>query len=501
MGDLAEELRHWAAEPVDLAAVLDGVERFEQSGLPSSARRTADDCRRLSFSPALAEREMGERLELLYRNANLRIALTSALLNRLLPTVKPEYEPVSDTILGLPVEGRSLHSSNLGVQFIPDPQRLLMSFEVHGTITADTSSSAGPATFFHDSHARYAAHKPLEIEADGIRLDRTEISVVNHMRLRSLRTKFDSIPLLGSLAREVARSQHDEQESAANRETEEKVSARCRQRIDEESYTQLNAAVGQMREHLFAPLSELSLMPTLIGGLTTEDRMAMRWRLAAGLQLGSDTPRPRAPGDSLASVQIHETALNNLIEQLDLNGRRMTLPELLRYVSAKLHRPATMAVDPAHDDLTIAFAPKDAIYVRCSEDQITINLAIAELSAGSRSWQNFQVRVSYRPEVHGRSAELVRDGVVQLIGRLSTGSQIALRGIFSKAFPKDGSYRLTPPWLLNEPRLRDLAVTQFVIDDGWISLALGPDRAPQTTVKTHKTEHKVLGWLKQTKRG
>ena len=138
------------------------------------------------------------------------------------------------------------------------------------------------------------AHKPLEIEAPGIRLDDTEVSVVNHMRLRSLRTKFDSIPIFGSLAREVARSQHEQQEPAANRETEEKVSARCRQRIDEESYTQLDTAVGQMREHLFAPLSDLSLMPTLIGGMTTEDRMAMRLRLAASPNWEAIRPVPGA---------------------------------------------------------------------------------------------------------------------------------------------------------------------------------------------------------------
>ena len=291
--------------------------------------------------------------------------------------------------------------------------------------------------------------------------------------------------------REVARSQHEQQRGAANQEAEWKVMNRARERIDEESYRQLDEAVGKMRERLFAPLADLSLMPSLIGGQTTAERMTMRWRLAADQQLGSETPRPRAPSDSLASMQIHETAINNLLEQLNLNGRRMSLPELAAHVSSKLHRPAAWKVDSAHDDVAITFAARDAIYVRCTENQLTLSLSIVELSAAGRCWPNFQVRVSYRPQASGRAAELVRDGVVQLAGRLSTGSQIAVRGVFSKLFPKDSAMRLTPDWLLDDDRL------QFVVDDGWIGMAMAPSgRAKDDVAKgASKGERKDrFGW-------
>ena len=62
--------------------------------------------------------------------------------------------------------------------------------------------------------------------------------------------------------------------------------------------------------------------PTSIGMETSADRLTMRLRLAADHQLGAHTPRPRAPSDSLASFQIHESAFNNLVSQLDLNGRK-----------------------------------------------------------------------------------------------------------------------------------------------------------------------------------
>ena len=152
-------------------------------------------------------------------------------------------------------------------------------------------------------------------------------------------------------------------------------------------------------------------------------------------------------------MQIHETALNNLIEQLDLNGRRMALPELIRYVAAKLHRTATAGdrSGPRRPDHRLR--RQGCPVLRCTEDQLAVNLASPNSAPAHAPGRTSRSASPYRPEAHGRSAELVRDGVVQLIGRLSTGSQIALRGVFSEGFSQRRHLPLTPEWLLDDPRL------------------------------------------------
>ena len=71
----------------------------------------------------------------------------------------------------------------------------------------------------------------------------------------------------------------------------------------------------------------------------------------------------------------------------------------------------------------------------------------------------------------------LRDGIIQLTGqRLSTGAQIALRGIFSHTFSKKTPWNLMPERLATDPSLADVGITQFVIDDGWIGVALGEQR-------------------------
>ena len=176
----------------------------------------------------------------------------------------------------------------------------------------------------------------------------------------------------------------------------------------------------------------------MIAAETTEKRFTMRLRLAGEDQLGSHTPRPQAPADSLASVQIHESVLNNGIQRLQLNGRTFTLPELSQHVAARLNRPAPWEINPEHADVKITFAEKDAVIVRCQDGQFVVTLSIAQLSKSPRKWKNFQIQAFYRPKVDGRSAQLVRDGVIHISGqRLSTGARMALRGIFSRALSKN----------------------------------------------------------------
>jgi len=133
-----------------------------------------------------------------------------------------------------------------------------------------------------------------------------------------------------------------------------------------------------------------------------------------------------------------------------------------------------------HNDVKITFAKHNPLVVRFQEDQVIIKLAIARLSKARRRWKDFQVRAFYRPQVEGRSVKLTRQSVIHLIGRrLNAGSQIALRGIFAKAFSRKRPWQLTPERMIDHPELSDLAVTQFVVDDGWIGAALGPKRTAQ----------------------
>jgi hypothetical protein len=198
-------------------------------------------------------------------------------------------------------------------------------------------------------------------------------------------------------------------------------------------------------------------------------------RLATDHQLAAHTPRPRAPAGSLASVQVHQSALNNILDRLQLNGRTFTAEELKKHVFDRLRLTPPADAEQLEEDLELTFAEQDAVRVVLSEGRALIELSISELYVDSKEWFDLTARAYYKPVQAGSAVELVRDGPIQLTGdRLSTRSQIMLRGLFSRVFSRDGRWAVLKEPLETKAGLKGLAITQFLIEDGWASMAIGP---------------------------
>jgi hypothetical protein len=478
------ELRRFAAEPVGAAAVLHHIEIFERTALPSDAKRLAQDRQNLIYASIEGRRQLAERLDLHYRNANLRIAVTEELLNDLIPEQKMEYALVDDTVLGRPVRGESLMATEVAVRMLPDPNHVRFTMEVTGKIAAQTTANAGLVRVHNDSESTYFARKPVQIDMEGISTWPVEVGVDNDTYIRGVETPLDGIPLLGPMGKWMAKSQAQQSQPQASLEVRQKIADQASQRVEEECRKRLVEFKDRLNERVFDPLNSLSLDPQMIEAKTTDKRFTMRLLLAGEDQLGSHTPRPQAPGDSLASIQIHESAINNAIQRLQLNGRKFTLPELSQHIADRLNRPKPWEINPDHANIKIAFAEKDAVLVRCQDGRLILKLSIAKLSKSSRSWKNFQIQALYRPEVKGRSAQLVRDGEIQLpVQPKNWFTRATLAGIFSNALSKNNTWELVPSQIVKEPKLAHTAITRFVIDDGWIGVALGPKTSAVSTAQ------------------
>jgi hypothetical protein len=209
---------------------------------------------------------------------------------------------------------------------------------------------------------------------------------------------------------------------------------------------------------------------------TSTTRLIGRYRLAGGHQLGAHTPRPQAPGDSLLSVQIHESAMNNIIEQLKFDGKESDLRELYQEIGAAFARPDYEAPDDVPERVTIRFAESEGIRVRFEQGRVIVTLRIAELSRGWRhKWTNFAVRAYYVPDPTQLDANLVREGSIELDGHHITSiDRVALSGIFSKTLSRSRPFNLINKRIAESKSLQDLQVTQFVVTEGWIGVALGP---------------------------
>jgi len=488
IASLGKNLHAWAARSVEPSEFLRALEQYEATGLPSDAAKLARLSNRLLWSSDDDQQQLAATVNRYYRNANLRVALSGRLIDRVLPTEQLQRQRVRETIVGVPVRGNSTVRTNFGIDLLPDDEHLRMILDVSGQVSARTRAGGTWGGVFNRSDSRYAVRQPLVVGREGLELGAPTGSVNSHVRLQGVETKFDGIPLLGSMAKSLVRHGQEKRGPEARRESEQKIRHRALQQATQETGTRFKAAEKRFEQEIVKPLTAMGLDPEIIEMKTTNQRLTIRARIAGVNQLGSHTPRPRAPSDSLASVQLHQTAVNNLIERLDLDGRDMSLAKLHAHVMKKLGRKSEAAPESMPEEVRIRFAAHHAVRVVCQENRVRVSMAIEELSKRPRRWNNFTVHVNYRPAENVADGRLARDGTIQLAGRrLNLGSQIALRGVFSKIFSDDG-IQILPERIKDDPRFSDIEITQLVVTDGWIAAALGPKRGERNAQMTQDNQ-------------
>ena len=127
-------------------------------------------------------------------------------------------------------------------------------------------------------------------------------------------------------------------------------------------------------------------------------------------------------------------------------------------------------------DASITFAKEDPVRIRCDHGQVQLTLAIDELRQGHKQWHDFSILATYEPEIEHLHIRLARQGAIEIGGSYKGQTEVALRGIFSKILPKDRKLELVPSVVADSTGLADLSINQCVIEDGWIGIAVGPER-------------------------
>ncbi len=478
---LAQQLRPLAASNIDPAAILADVESFEWQRSAPTAAKLADARARLAWADDPQQRALGDWLENHYQGGNFRVSISGRLLDRLTDQPATVEGPIRQMVLGVPTTGYSTTTTKVRYRLMPDDNHWRVAVVAEGQVAADTQASSGPARLFNRSDSTFVVQKEIELTRQGLVAKAAQANANSQTQLQGVESDFDWVPLVRKLAHNLIRKEYAARRGAARIEAQSTISRRAETEIDAQVGDRLERANAKFQQHILEPLERLGLDANA-NFQTSSDRLTARVRLAGPSQLAGHTPRPQAPGDSQASVQIHESALNNVLERLEVAGRTMTLAELFSAVCEKLNLGAESAPESMPSDVRVSMSAQQPIRVDLQGGQLKVTLSFAEIHHGSDHWRDFRVMVFYRPDLTQPGAPLVRDGVVQLDGkRVRAKGQVALRGVFSKMFPKDEPWQLMPEVLIGDRRLAGLTVTQFVIQDGWIGWAIGP--APTHTAQ------------------
>lgn len=490
---LQQELQRWTPGPVRLSRLASVIELYEAKPTMRYAQALADYRQRMTWSHEPQLRKLAKHLEEAYRNPNLRMAVTGDLLNRLTPQGEPVVSPVRDRVAGADIRGRAKTTTHVSVRLTPDPNAWRIALEADGKVRSNTYSDTWPARVRNAGNLQFEAEKEIVITREGLKTAPAEATASGRNRLVGVDSSFEPVPLLGPLVEGIARQKHSRSSRSAMSRVKRKVVREAETRMDRVADSRMKEIEAGFQQYVLGPIETLALAAEPVDLYTTEKRAVMRLRMANQSQLGAYTPRPSAPSDSLASLQLHESALNNAVRGLELDGRRMTAGELHALLSLKL----TGSVGELPEDLParakIEFAQHDAVRVRCDGDRLEVCLAFAELARGRDRIRNFEVHTFFKPQLEGLQVKLVRDGTLQFSGpRLRTGPRVILHSVFGRLLQNAQEVPLLAERIQTDPRFDGLMVTQLVIEDGWVALALGPYHPQRVAWRTREVRNTRL---------
>jgi hypothetical protein len=471
---VAKAVRPWATMAIDYASLLHQIERAESNGVDLVTAEIAQAMKALRYSNHPQAIELAQNLNAHYRNANIRFSITSELIERLLPEVPPQTVPVRTTLLGSRVTGVSQVTSELALDLVPSSDSWEVLLETRGNVATRSTGRRGPAAVRTSSANRFDAITPISIKASDIQLGNSMVDVTGRTELHGVKTKYDSWPLIGSLVRSIAESEYWKTAPLSSRIAKSRMRAELSGEIDRTINEQVGAASERFSEAVLGPLTRLKLQPSVIDLTTTDTRLTARYRMAGDWQLAAMTPRPRALRDSLFSAQMHQSAINNTLEQLVPQEQAEPLESVLRECFELLGADASKLPEDLPADVKIQFAKHRPITVEIEDGKLWITMRIIRLERdrGSRL-TNFIVRGAYRPQIDGLDVALVREGHLSISGpRMSMRERFPARAIFNKVLSPSKPLPLTSAELLAERLPEGSRVTQFELRDGWMGLSV-----------------------------
>jgi hypothetical protein len=448
----------------------------------------------VSAAPAAAAQGVARAVRDHYLAPNVRIAVHQEFVSRLLPEATVTTGPLQDFVLGRKVRGTRTVEQSTEVRFVPDTSSIRLELLINGEVASRTVTEAGPIAIHSRGAASFVVRKPITLSAAGLAFNAAVGTASNDSQLANIETSFDSVPIMGSLVRNIARSQHDESRAEATREVNGRIISRACREVDSQAEPRFAEMAERVRNKIWEPLVGLGLEPTPVALETTLTQATIRLRLAGDGQLAAHTPRPRAPDEALFSLQVHESSVNNATDRLGLAGRTMSLEALITLICERLGIPPRIP-DDLPEEVSITFAAEAPLQVECRDGLVHLRVALDVLESGRRNWYDIVAHVAYKPTAVAPQVFLEREGPVQLSGPGHQGRvEFALRTIVSKTFPKERPIPLLPEKMTANPRLAGMHVLQAVSTDGWFSLAMGlREPALTATAQPAKTAAQPAG--------
>ena len=474
-----EELR------TQLKVLFDSADSYAESRLKEDATKT-----RAAFTAIRkVAPDAGERLSAVLQkylfNYNTRIVATEEFLNRLMSDARTEQGQVVDNVLGAYVTGQQTTSTTVGVDLRPSPNTARFDLALSGTIQSNTVGVTSQATVQTSGYHTFLAAKPITFDGQKFTTAPATISVNPHNTTTGISTNMGGF-LFGGIARNIASQEVEARRGQAESIASSRIQERVLPQFNSEADKSFAEATDKIDKEVFAGLRSTGLYPDAITYQTTDTVLRVNSRLMATGELGADTPHAGLASDRGATAMLHESAINNSIDRLELAGQTLNDAELRakfeKFLSKALNREvkfketakaASEDGDEAKSLSAIMFAPTDPMRVRIENGELVLVIRAGFKQEGKDDIPMREIVAPLSFEVKGKEILATR-GNVAVTAADGEGGGIATNGVIRKKIQSvlpdrtlDGKVEFKGP-----KKTVVAYVTRIKLADGWIAITV-----------------------------
>jgi hypothetical protein len=357
---------------------------------------------------------------------------------------------------------------------------------LNGNINSNTAGVTPQATVYTQGNHTFTATK--EINFDGLQFSTMPavISVNPHNTTTGIATKFSGVPILGRIVNRIAADQVEEKRGQAEAIAASRVQDGVLPKFNQEVDRNFAEQGYKLNNEVFSGLRATGLFPDTFNYQTTDQLLTINARVMSPHQIAGDEPESRFLTATGATALVHETALNNALDQMGLAGQTVTEPELKAKIEAFISKATNkpfkfQAPDPVKtsDDEeekslnAIIFAQVDPIRVKVVDNELTIVIRAGFKQEGKDDIPTQQISVPIGLEAVGQKI-VAKAGNVVVEATEGQGGGIGVRAVVKRKIQSvlpdrvvDGKVEMKTP---------DKTVVAYVsklkLVDGWIVIGL-----------------------------
>jgi hypothetical protein len=408
---------------------------------------------------------------------NILLEVHESLLAQAVNRPVDQVMPVDEVVLGTRVRGTGHTNGNVRLDFVPSSDRAAFDLVFDATNVANTRGSQGPVTvnsrgvtslgarrrFFLDEYT--AAASPVQASAS------TDTTVTG----MAINSRFGKRMIKKIASRKIAETKPQAEAIAEGRARD-----RLRRQFQEQTEPALAQFRDQFQTKVRGPLEAQGLYPEMLTMNTTDTTLAITARKATASQLAAASMPPASAAGNLISARVHETAINNMLEE-KLGGRVITQADVDRMArEGKTKMPESLGSDPEQKPWAVTFAKHRPVSVAVDDGRVKVMVRGDKFVSGDRSFPGMDIWATYAIATSSQGMHLVREGDVQIYppGFKPGGSEklsmaeTSLRRILQKRFDKLWNQVIDIPDLPLQGELASagpLPMRQLVArKDGWV---------------------------------